>query len=154
MEVTDFDVRKIRYFAGNYCCNAAPFEDLVQEGWLAALGAKKPEHKYLAIRHAVQIYKKRATDFKPVDVIIERPTESYELMMIETIDQLKHLLEKANLTSKERECIDLIYLQEEKTLTEAGEECDVTRRAMNLRHASALNKLQLAAEKERRTNES
>jgi DNA-directed RNA polymerase sigma subunit (sigma70/sigma32) len=148
MNVTDFDERNIKYFAGRYACNAAPYEDLVQEGWVAALESKKPEHKYNNIRQAIRVSKKQAVFLPPTSYDPQYAEESKETKMIETLDQLRHLLTNTTLTTKEQECIDLIYFGEEKTLTQASKASEISKQAMEDRHKSAMRKLRVTLRKE------
>ena len=146
MNVTNFDERNIKYFAGRYCCNQAPFADLVQEGWLAALTAREPEHKYLRIKLAIQEYKRKATVITPTSYIQEKSEESSELRMIESLEHLEKLLEVTDLTEKELECIKLVYFGEELTFENAGSVCGVSKQAMHIRHDNAMRKLRDSAE--------
>ena len=148
MEVTDYDERNIRYFAWNYSCNQAPFEDLVQEGWLAALGAKKPEHKYLAIRRAIQVYKKRATFLQPTAYEQETEKESDELRMIDNLDHLKYLMANTVLSTAEVECLEQIYFGDELTQTELASVSKEKQRTIQKRHERAIKKLRKTAEEE------
>ena len=152
MEVTNFDERNIRYFARAYCCNQAPFEDLVQEGWLAALQAKKPEHKYLAVRRAVQTYTRRARFVIPIEEPPEKSEESREIQMIQDLDHLKSLISKAKLTEKEAKAIHLVYFDEESALDRVyGSGRQIPHKDVQS-HARAMTKLRKVAREEERKN--
>jgi len=148
MNITNFDERNIRYFARSYCCNQASFEDLVQEGWVAALSAEKPEHKYLAVKRAIQTYTRRARFIQPVRYLQPQREESPELQMIEDLDHLESILKKANLTEKESQVIQLIYFESENNLDKrygSGHRLSVNDRQL---HSKAMKKLRAIAKKE------
>ena len=172
MEVTKFDERNIGYFASRYFCNQAPFEDLVQEGWLAALSVSDPTHKYLAIKNAIQEYKRKAIREQPLSWIsgmtltclpcgkagtgrdgrmshqrklgkddTERSALDRSLNMIDNLDQLASLLDKANLTQGERETIDFIYFGENLTPEAFERKSKVSKQAIHQAHDRAMQKL-------------
>jgi DNA-directed RNA polymerase specialized sigma24 family protein len=154
MIVTDFDERNIKYFAGNYCCNAAPFEDLVQEGWLAALGSKHETHKYNNIRQAIRVYKKQSVFLPNSSSDKERPSEDRGLEMIDNLDHLKHLLEITPLSPSEVEVINETYFGEELTQKELAARTQTKWATIRKRHSSAMQKLrQTVIEEEEAKNE-
>lgn len=148
MEVTNFDERNIRYFARAYCCNQSPFEDLVQEGWLAALQAKEPEHKYLAVKRAIQTYTRRARFIQPIAEPPETSIENEGIQMINNLDHLRSLLKKAKLSQKELDVIHLIYFDDEEALNRRYGSGNQISKKDRESHFRAMKKLRAVAEKE------
>lgn len=148
IEVTDFDMRNIMYFARCYACNACPFDDLVQEGWLAAATAQHPTHKYLRIRQAIQQLKKKATYLQTASFIPNKAEESDGLMQIDNLDQLTHLLLTTELTSQESRVINYIYFKEIDKARDVAEKMNISAERVRQLHQAGLNRLARQAREE------
>jgi len=148
IEVTDFDMRNIRYFARRFACNACPYEDLVQEGWLAAATAQHPTHKYLRIRQKIGVARAKAVDIQTSSYLPDKPEESDNHMLIDNLDYLAHLLRTTALTDQEAKVIDMIYFKEIDKQNVVAEKLGISTQRVSQLHQSALNILAQRAREE------
>jgi DNA-directed RNA polymerase specialized sigma24 family protein len=106
-----------KYWASRYASADTPFKDLMQIGYMAILECDKENHRWLAVRYAIQThYLKCNRDKKARSSLID----SYEhpdhiasdpgLEQVDNTDLIEHLKHKARLRPQEEEAVTLIAM--------------------------------------------
>ncbi len=165
MEITKADERNIRHFAFRYSKLDCSVEDLIQEGRIAMLEAKVPEHKYWRMVNAIAEYARKNTVRIPIDHNLQNykvkaagskaDTHDYEVLgetdpalkQFEDTEFVKNLLEKANLDIIQRTIIELMYYDNE-SITDIATALNQPRTNIRRWHTEALTTLRKIAEKE------
>lgn len=141
MEVTKADERNIRYFARQYACNEAPYDDLYQEGYLGALKAKKPEHKYLAIKSSIQEAKRKARRCATSPYLDSKAKEEDPFAEFENKDHVQTLFKNTEFNGKEAEVLHRYFFLNQDPL-EIWEAVGVKKTQFYKLLKNAVNKLE------------